>query len=79
MPETEYLRSLVWTELERALAELPPEQREAFELTELDGLSVKEISEVTGLDVNTLPSRTHYAVKHLRRQLIGLYNDIIYA
>ena len=35
-PETEYLRSLVWQELEAALSELPPEQREAFELTELD-------------------------------------------
>ncbi|KAA6332518.1 ECF RNA polymerase sigma factor SigH, partial [termite gut metagenome] len=35
-PETEYLRSLVWTELESALSELPPEQREIFELTELD-------------------------------------------
>jgi len=33
-PETDYLRSLVWIELENALAELPPEQREIFELTE---------------------------------------------
>ncbi|MDR0546573.1 MAG: sigma-70 family RNA polymerase sigma factor [Dysgonamonadaceae bacterium] len=77
-PETEYLRSLVWTELETALAELPPEQREAYELTELDGIPVKEISQTTGVAVNTLLSRKHYAVLHLRKRLNELYEDIIY-
>ena len=76
-PETEYLRSLVWTELENALAELPPEQREIFELTELDAIPVKDISATMGIPVNTLLSRKHYAVKHLRKRLAGLYNDII--
>lgn len=47
-PETTYLRTLVWEELDAALSELPIEQREAFELTELDGFSFKEISEATG-------------------------------
>jgi RNA polymerase sigma factor (sigma-70 family) len=78
-PEAEYLRSLVWVELENALAELPPEQREIFEFTELDGLSVKEISETAGVPVNTLLSRKHYAVKHLRKRLAGLYEDIVCA
>jgi len=76
-PETEYLRSLVWVELEEALAELPPEQREIFELTELDGIPVKEISAASGISVNTLLSRKHYAVVHLRKRLSDLYNDII--
>ncbi|KAA6318105.1 ECF RNA polymerase sigma factor SigE [termite gut metagenome] len=78
-PETEYLRSLVWTELEIALAELPPEQQEIFELTELDGILVKEISKTTGVSVNTLLSRKHYAVEHLRKRLAGLYQDILYS
>ncbi len=78
-PETEYLRSLVWTELNNALAELPAEQREIFELTELDGIPVKDISETTGVAVNTLLSRKHYAVLHLRKRLAGLYKEIIYA
>lgn len=77
-PETEYLRSLVWTELEKTLLELPPEQREIFELTELDGIPVKQISEITGMSVNTLLSRKHYAVKYLRKQLADLYNEIVY-
>ncbi|WP_280748554.1 RNA polymerase sigma factor [Parabacteroides sp. PF5-9] len=77
-PETEYLRSLVWQELEIALSELPPEQREAFELMELDGLQAKEIAQTTGVPVNTLLSRKHYAVKHLRKRLEGLYHEILY-
>ena len=78
-PEMEYLSSLVWMELENALAELPYEQREVFELTELDGISVKEISQATGIAVNTLLSRKHYAVKHLRKRLEVLYVDIVCA
>ena len=76
-PETEYLHSLMWTELENALAELPPEQSEIFKLTELNGIPVKEISQATGIAVNTLLSRKHYAVKHLRKRLQVLYNDIV--
>ena len=66
-------------ELENALSELPPEQREIFELTELDGIPVKEIAETTGVAVNTLLSRKHYAVKHLRKRLERLYREIVYA
>ncbi|MDR2809200.1 MAG: RNA polymerase sigma factor [Tannerellaceae bacterium] len=75
-PETEYLRSLVWTELENALAELSPAQREIFELTELDGIPLKEIAQTTGVAVNTLLSRKHYAVLHLRNRLAVLYDEL---
>jgi RNA polymerase sigma factor (sigma-70 family) len=78
-PETEYLRSLVWEELELALSELPPEQREIYELTELEDIPVKEIAKTTGVAVNTLLSRKHYAVLHLRKRLRLLYEEIIYA
>lgn len=76
-PEMEYLRSLVWDELEKALAELPSEQREVFELTELDGIPVKDISETTGVAVSTILSRKHYAVVFLRKRLAGLYEELI--
>ncbi|MDL2214663.1 RNA polymerase sigma factor [Dysgonomonas sp. OttesenSCG-928-M03] len=75
-PETEYLRTLVWEELDAALAELPDEQSNVFRLTELEGLSFKEISESTGIPVNTLISRKRYAVLHLRKRLKELYDDI---
>lgn len=76
-PEMEYLKSLVWKELENALLELPAEQCEVFEQTELLGFSLKEISQQTGVSVNTLLSRKHYAVVHLRERLKELYYDII--
>lgn len=76
-PETDYLRAMVWTELEKALQELPEEQRLAFELTEMKGLSFKAISEQTGISVNTLISRKRYAVVYLRERLLLIYNELI--
>jgi RNA polymerase sigma factor (sigma-70 family) len=76
-PETEYLRSLIWAEIETALAELPPEQREIFEQTEFLDIPVKEISRITGTPVNTLLSRKHYAVLRLRGRLKHLYDDMV--
>lgn len=76
-PETEYMRSLVWIALETALSELPTEQREAFELTELDGLPAKEVAKTMDIPLNTLLSRKHYAIKHLRKRLYGLYKDLM--
>lgn len=76
-PETEYLRALVWTELEKALEELPEEQRLVFELTEMKGLSFKAISEESGVPVNTLISRKRYAIVFLRQQLQIIYDELI--
>jgi RNA polymerase sigma factor (sigma-70 family) len=76
-PETEYLRALVWEEIETALAELPEEQRYVFEQTELLGIPVKEISRITRVPVNTLLSRKHYAVIKLRKRLRNLYGVLM--
>lgn len=77
LPETEYLKALIWDALEVALAELPAEQRHVFELTEMEGVSFREISESTGIALNTLLSRKRYAVLHLRSRLAGLYAELI--
>lgn len=76
-PEIEYIQSLMWGELEIALNELPYEQRNIFELTELQGFSFKEISETVNIPINTLISRKRYAVLYLREKLRDLYDDII--
>jgi RNA polymerase sigma factor (sigma-70 family) len=76
-PEDEYLRSLVWTELDKVLNELPEEQRLVFEMTEMKGLSFKELSEQTGVPVNTLISRKRYAVLVLRERLQVIYDELI--
>ena len=76
-PETDYLRSLVWTELDKALNELPEEQRQVFELTEMKGFSFKAISEHTGVPLNTLISRKRYAVLYLRERMLLIYDELI--
>jgi RNA polymerase sigma factor (sigma-70 family) len=76
-PETETLRSLVFEEIQTALADLPKEQREVFEMTEFLGFSVKETAEKTNTPVNTILSRKHYAVKYLRKRLEELYIDVM--
>ncbi|MGA7721464.1 MAG: sigma-70 family RNA polymerase sigma factor [Ignavibacteriaceae bacterium] len=75
-PETQYLQTLIWDEIEKALSELPEEQRIVFELNELKGISFNEIAELTGQTVNTLISRKRYAVLHLRKRLKTLYNEL---
>jgi len=76
-PETEYLRSLFWDALYSALDELPEEQRSVFVLNELEGIPFKDISEKTGVAVNTLLSRKRYAVLHLRERLQNLRNELL--
>jgi len=74
-PDAAYARSVLLEELDEALDELPPEQREVFVAHELMGYSFKELAEQTGLSVNTLLSRKHYAVLLLRERLQDLYNE----
>jgi RNA polymerase sigma factor (sigma-70 family) len=76
-PETEYLRNLFWSELDHALNELPPEQREVFVLNEMEGIPFKEIAAQTGDSVNTLLSRKRYAVLHLRDRLQVLKDELL--
>ena len=74
-PEATYARSLLLDALDDALEELPQAQREVFVAHELMGQSFKEMSAETGLSVNTLLSRKHYAITHLRERLQLIYED----
>jgi RNA polymerase sigma factor (sigma-70 family) len=74
-PEALYARSVLLEELELAVDELPPEQREVFIAHELEGLSFKEMAAETGVSVSTLLSRKRYAVLHLRERLREIYDE----
>jgi RNA polymerase sigma factor (sigma-70 family) len=74
-PEAELARGVLLEELEAALDELPDEQRKVFIAHELEGRSFKELAAETGLSINTLLSRKHYAVLHLRRRLRDIYDQ----
>jgi RNA polymerase sigma factor (sigma-70 family) len=75
-PDDVYTRELIWESIEEVLAELPKSQREVFVWHELEDLSFREMSELTGESINTLLSRKRYAVNYLRKRLQNLYNEI---
>jgi RNA polymerase sigma-70 factor (ECF subfamily) len=52
--------------LKEAVEELTAEQREAFVLKHVEGLSYKEIAEITGTSVASLKMRVHRAYDRLR-------------
>jgi RNA polymerase sigma factor (sigma-70 family) len=74
-PDAIYARNILIAEIEAALGELPASQREVFLAHEIDGRSFLEISRETGVSVNTLLSRKHYAVKRLRSRLQHIYDE----
>ena len=74
-PEAAYAQSVLIEELEAALDELPEEQRDVFVAHELEGRSFKALAAESGLSINTLLSRKHYAVLHLRKRLQSIYDE----
>ena len=50
-------------------------QRDVFVAHELQGRSFKELADASGVGVNTLLSRKHYAVLHLRKRLQQIYKE----
>jgi len=74
-PDALYLRGLLMDELQRALSELPSEQRAVFVAHELEGQSFKELAAESGVNVNTLLSRKRYAVLELRERLKRIHDE----
>jgi len=68
-PEALHARGVLLEELQRALQELPEEQRAVFLGHEVAGLSFKEMAAATGVSINTLLARKRYAVLRLRARL----------
>lgn len=75
-PEIQMLRNMVWEELDKAMAELPDEQRAAIEMTEIQGMTVREAAQQMGVSQGTFLSRKHYAVVHIRKRMQKLYEEI---
>ncbi len=78
-PDAVYVRSVLLDELDAALEELPDEQREVFIAHELMGHSFKEIAAESGVSVNTLLSRKHYAALYLRERLQAIHDEFLKA
>lgn len=65
-----------WEEFYEALDILPTNQREVFVMNELEGLTLQEIAEATGEKLKTIISRKGYAVRRLRDQLEGFWEEM---
>jgi RNA polymerase sigma factor (sigma-70 family) len=72
-PYDEDLKEMIWETIKETLSALPEEQRSVFTDTEFEEMSFREISEKTGVGINTLISRKRYAVLALRKNLDELY------
>jgi RNA polymerase sigma factor (sigma-70 family) len=72
-PEDEELNDMIWKIISKTLDELPEEQKRVFVENELNDKSFREISQETGVGINTLISRKRYAVLALRENLKGIY------
>jgi len=77
-PELAFFKKILWDELFKALEELPLEQKEVFILNEIEEKTLKEISEEKNENIKTIISRKGYAIKHLRKKLLPLYQELNY-
>jgi RNA polymerase sigma factor (sigma-70 family) len=76
-PESTLLREAIWDEITDALDELPAEQRQIFIQNEIEEKGFREISEASGVSINTLLSRKRYAIIALRKRLQRFYDDVL--
>lgn len=67
LPDEVLESAAFWEKLQQALDGLPAEQREVFIANELEDVPFRELSEQSGVSINTLLARKRYAVLHLRR------------
>jgi RNA polymerase sigma-70 factor (ECF subfamily) len=68
-PADELMRKELGDIIEDAIQQLPPDQRTAIVLREIEGLSYKEIAKVMKCSEGTVMSRLHYGRKRLQEIL----------
>lgn len=77
-PDLALFKELFWSELLKALDELPENQKQVFILNEIEDLTLQEIADQTNENIKTIISRKGYAVKYLRKKLNYLYQELNY-
>ncbi len=75
-PELTYYREEIWKRFNEALLEIPEKQSYVFIENELKDRTLQEIADEQGENIKTIISRKQYAVKHLRKKLAYLYQEI---
>jgi len=62
-------RAVLRWQVQAALQRLGPDHRQVIALAHFEGLTMREIAEVTGVPLGTVKSRTSYALRNLRLAL----------
>ena len=65
--EQKMITEQIYEDVKRAVQYLPDEQREVLEMRIFQGISFKDISELTGVSINTALGRMRYALINLRK------------
>ncbi|RZJ40678.1 MAG: sigma-70 family RNA polymerase sigma factor [Chryseobacterium sp.] len=65
--ESQIITTQVEDDLKKLIHELPKDQKEVLEMRMYQDLSFKEISEITGVSINTALGRMRYALMNLRK------------
>lgn len=65
--ESQLITSKVENDLRKLIEELPEDQKEVLVMRMYQDLSFKEISELTGVSINTALGRMRYAIMNLRK------------
>jgi RNA polymerase sigma-70 factor, ECF subfamily len=82
VPKTEALpyqameRDEIRARIEKAIGQLPPEQRAVILMKEIDGMQYHEIAEALGCSIGTVMSRLFYARKKLQNLLRDVYENV---
>ena len=74
--ESQLITSQVESDLRKLILELPEDQKEVLMMRMYQDLSFKEISELTGVSINTALGRMRYAIMNLRK-VIDKYQIIL--
>lgn len=65
--ESQMITDLIEKDLQKIILELPNDQKEVLMMRIYQDLSFKEISELTGVSINTALGRMRYAILNLRK------------
>jgi RNA polymerase sigma-70 factor (ECF subfamily) len=65
--ESRLITEQVESDLRKLIEELPEDQKEVLKMRMYQDLSFKEISELTGVSINTALGRMRYALMNIRK------------
>lgn len=74
-PDLVFFKELFWDEFNKAISELPENQKLVFIENELEDKTLQQIATEQGENLKTIISRKGYAAKHIRNKLLPLYNE----